>query len=145
VRSRGQYIITKDEVHSYANHWLSMSLKLEYEGTNCTASTLLQARFLGRKVYLGAMVVLIAAMQQGAAPRRVRELSWLIGVNRNTISRWQVVWREHFPQSSFWKVARARLVPVFQIVNFPLSLFEAFVRFSDDRHRWGNLLCFPSA
>ena len=42
MRSRGQYIITKDEVHGYANHWLKKSLKLEYEGTKCTASTLLQ-------------------------------------------------------------------------------------------------------
>ena len=42
MRSRDQYIITKDEVYGYANHWLSLSLKLEYEGTKCTASTLLQ-------------------------------------------------------------------------------------------------------
>ena len=42
MRSRGQYIITKDEDHGYANHWLSMSLKLEYEGRKCTASILLQ-------------------------------------------------------------------------------------------------------
>lgn len=42
MRSRGQYIITKDEVHGYANHWLNTALKLEYEGTKCTASTLLQ-------------------------------------------------------------------------------------------------------
>jgi putative transposase len=42
MRSRGQYIITKDEVHGYANHCLSSSLKLEYEGTKCTSSILLQ-------------------------------------------------------------------------------------------------------
>ena len=42
MRSRGQYIITKDEIHGYANHWLNTALKLEYEGTKCTASTLLQ-------------------------------------------------------------------------------------------------------
>lgn len=42
MRSRGQSIITKDEVHGYANDWLKLSLKLEYEGTKCTASTLLQ-------------------------------------------------------------------------------------------------------
>jgi hypothetical protein len=42
MRSRGKYIITKDEVHAYANHWLEKSLNLEYEGTKCTASTLLQ-------------------------------------------------------------------------------------------------------
>jgi hypothetical protein len=42
MRSRRGYIITKDEVHGYANLWLDKSLKLEYEGTKCTASTLLQ-------------------------------------------------------------------------------------------------------
>ncbi len=42
MRSRGQYIITKDEVHGYANHWLNSALKLEYEGTKCTAGILLQ-------------------------------------------------------------------------------------------------------
>ena len=42
MRSRQQYIVTKDEVHGYANHWLSSVLRLEYEGTKCTASTLLQ-------------------------------------------------------------------------------------------------------
>jgi hypothetical protein len=42
MRSRQQYIITKSEVHGYANFWLEKSLRLEYEGTKCTASTLLQ-------------------------------------------------------------------------------------------------------
>ncbi len=42
MRSRQKYILTKDEVHGYANHWLEKSLKLEYAGTKCTASTLLQ-------------------------------------------------------------------------------------------------------
>ena len=32
-------------------------------------------RFLGRKVYLTAIVILISAMRQGPSPRRVRELS----------------------------------------------------------------------
>lgn len=42
MRSRQKCIITKDEVYGYANYWLDKSLKLEYEGTKCTASTLLQ-------------------------------------------------------------------------------------------------------
>ena len=33
MRSHEQYIITKDEVHSYANDWLKKSLRFEYEGT----------------------------------------------------------------------------------------------------------------
>jgi hypothetical protein len=50
-------------------------------------------RFLGRMVYLGAMVILIIAMRQGPTPRRVRELSTLFGVDRATIARWQAFWR----------------------------------------------------
>ena len=65
-------------------------------------------RFLGRKVYLGAIVILISAMRQGPSPRRVRELSARFGADRRTIARWQVFWREHFPQTPFWKIARAR-------------------------------------
>jgi hypothetical protein len=84
-------------------------------------------RFLGPKVYLGAIVILISAMRQGPTPRRVRELSKRFGADRRTIARWQVVWREHFPQTSFWKSARARLVPVVPIVSLPYSLVEAFL------------------
>ena len=101
-------------------------------------------RFLGRKVYLGAVVVLVAAMRQGPSPRRVRELSVLFDVDRRTISRWQVFWREHFPQTPFWKVARGRLVPAAQIVVIPRSLLEAFVRTDDDRDGWRDLLLFLS-
>ena len=42
MRSRRDYIVTKDEVYGYANQWLSCALRLEYEGIKCTASTLLQ-------------------------------------------------------------------------------------------------------
>ena len=31
-------------------------------------------------------------------------------------ARWQVFWREQFPQTPFWKAARARLVPLLEIV-----------------------------
>src|ERR1700719_1434871 len=84
-------------------------------------------RFLGPKVYLGAIVILISAMRQGPTPRRVRELSTRFGVDRRTIARWQVFWREHFPSTPFWKIARASLVPVVQIVSLPYSLVEAFL------------------
>jgi hypothetical protein len=99
-------------------------------------------RFLGPKVYLGAIVILISAMRQGPTPRRVRELSTRFGVDRRTIARWQVFWRERFPNTPFWKTARARLVPVVQIVSLPYSLVEASLL----RHRrcrgWTLLLRF---
>jgi hypothetical protein len=42
MRSQRDYIVTKDMVHGYANDWLACVLRLEYAGTKCTASTLLQ-------------------------------------------------------------------------------------------------------
>ncbi len=101
-------------------------------------------RFLGRKVYLGAVVVLVAAMRQGPSPRRVRELSQLFGADRRTIVRWQVFWRKHFPQTVFWKMARGRLAPGVGTEALPLSLLEAFYRSEDPCRDWGQLLLFLS-
>ena len=41
MRSRRDYIVTKDEVYGYANQWMKAALRWEYEGTKCTASTLM--------------------------------------------------------------------------------------------------------
>jgi hypothetical protein len=101
-------------------------------------------RFLGRKVYLGAVVVLVAAMRQGPSPRRVHELSQLFGADRQTIARWQVFWQEHFPQTAFWKVARGRLAPSAAMEVLPLSLLNAFLGRSDPCQDWGDLLRFLS-
>jgi hypothetical protein len=101
-------------------------------------------RFLGRKLYLGAVVVLVSAMRQGPTPRRVRELTSLFGVDKGTIARWQTFWRDHVPLTPFWKIARARLVPVVEIVTLPLSILEAFIRYGGQHEGWANLLRFLS-
>jgi hypothetical protein len=101
-------------------------------------------RFLGRKVYLGAIVILISAMRQGPTPRRARELSSVFGVDKTTIARWQAFWRDHVPKTPFWKMARARLVPVLEVVALPLSLVEAFGRTDDPLQDWVRLLRFLS-
>ena len=41
MRSRKDYILTKDDVYGDANHWLDSALRLEYEGTKCTAGTVI--------------------------------------------------------------------------------------------------------
>jgi len=41
MRSGKDYIITKDEVHGYAECWLA-ALRLEYEGRKCSTSVILQ-------------------------------------------------------------------------------------------------------
>ena len=101
-------------------------------------------RFLGRRVYLGAVVILVAAMRQGPSPRRVRELSKLFDADRRTINRWRAFWREHFPLTKFWKVARGRLVPTVKVDVLPQSLLEAFVGNDRDHDGWKRLLLFLS-
>ena len=101
-------------------------------------------RFLGRKVYLSAVVVLIAAMRHGATPRRVRELSQLTGADRRTIDRWQVFWREYFPQTPFWKIARCRIVHLVEVLVLPQSLLDAFLRSDAPENGWPHLLRFLS-
>jgi hypothetical protein len=101
-------------------------------------------RFLGRKVYLGAIVVLVSAMRQGSSPHRICELSRLFGADERTIARWQVFWRDHFPQTHFWKTSRALLALAADVATLPLSLLEAFLHGKDPWPGWERLLRFLS-
>ena len=83
-------------------------------------------RFLGRKVYLGAVVVLVSAMRHGATAGRLRKLREHLGVSRRTVERWRQWWREAFAQSPFWKASRGAFVPAVDPDLFPVSLLERF-------------------
>jgi hypothetical protein len=99
-------------------------------------------RFLGPKVYLGVIIILISAMRQGPTPRRVRELFLRFGADRQTIARWQVFWRELVPSTPFWKVARAFLAPDVDTTTLPLALLDAFLGRCADWDGWARLLRF---
>jgi hypothetical protein len=83
-------------------------------------------RFLGRKVYLAAMVVLIAIMREGATAARMRQLSTLVGVSRRTVDRWREWWRDTFTASPFWQIGRATFMPPVDQDRLPASLIERF-------------------
>jgi hypothetical protein len=83
-------------------------------------------RFLGRKVYVATVVVLVSAMRNGLSAQRVQALRERLGIDRRTLERWRVWWLENFVQSSFWKAARARFMPPVGEKTLPLSLCEAF-------------------
>ncbi len=68
-------------------------------------------RFLGPKIYIAAIVVLIAILRHGATARRVRELTEVIGVDRRTVERWRTWWRDSFTVTPLWQVARAAFMP----------------------------------
>jgi hypothetical protein len=83
-------------------------------------------RFLGRRVYLGAVVVLATAMQQGTTRWRASQLRELLGVSLQTLARWRTWWTEAFAESAFWKVARAAFSPPIAATAAPSSLIERF-------------------
>ncbi len=84
-------------------------------------------RFLGPKVYLGAIVALVTALRHGASARRAAELRRAIGASRRTLARWRTWWRELFTATPFWRVARAQWVPAVSEAALPASLLERFV------------------
>lgn len=97
----------------------------------CCASDLCRKRmtppsfwFLGRKVYLGAVVVLVSAMRQGATA--ARQLCELVGVGRRTIARWREWWRRAFVASPFWREVSAAFMPPVDQERLPASLLERF-------------------
>lgn len=84
------------------------------------------ARFLGRRVYLGAVVVLATAMQQGTTRSRASQLRELLGVSAQTLARWRTWWAEAFADSTFWKAMRAAFLPPVAEAAAPYSLLERF-------------------
>lgn len=91
-------------------------------------------RFLGRKVYLGAVVVLVSAMLNGPTPRRVAKLRELFGISERTLRRWSVWWRAAFAATTFWKAAAGRFAPPPPAIHaLPHSLLERFGGGARDR------------
>lgn len=83
-------------------------------------------RFLGRKVFFGAVVVLATAMQQGPTKQGAGRLEKLVGVSRRTLVRWRDWWREAFRTSRFWRSLRCRFTPAVDETTLPLALLDRF-------------------
>lgn len=83
-------------------------------------------RYLGRKVYLGAVVVLVSALRQGPNPTRVRVLQGLFGVGERTLRRWRAWWQGSFAEGSFWRAARGRFMPAIVTADLPRAVAERF-------------------
>lgn len=85
-------------------------------------STPPSVRFLGRKVYLGVMVVLITAMEHGLTPKRRKQLIENLDLWPQTLSRWRQWWREIFPKSSCWRSEKGNFMPPIELEDLPGSL-----------------------
>ena len=83
-------------------------------------------RFLGRRVYVGAAVVGITALAQGAPRTEVRALRVWLGLSARTLARWRRWWREVFAESAFWRAARGQLHTPLSAAALPGALLHRF-------------------
>lgn len=90
-------------------------------------------RFLGRRVYLGAIVVLVSVLREGPTPTRLSRLEELVGVRARTVRRWQRWWKEQFPQTRVWRTARGRLARPVDERALPGSLLERWLGTASER------------
>ena len=83
-------------------------------------------RFLGRRIYMAAIVVLMAILQHGVTDPRMERLSEVVSVDRRTLTRWRGWWRDTFTATPFWRIARARFMPPVESDKLPASLLQRF-------------------
>jgi len=83
-------------------------------------------RFLGRKVYLGAVVLVASALDGTATPAARTKLLDVLGVSRRTLRRWRGWWRSAFVESPFWQAVQGRLRNPLSVDDLPRSLLRRF-------------------
>jgi hypothetical protein len=82
-------------------------------------------RFLGRRVYLGLIVVVAWVRQTGHRPQAAA-LAATLAVPIRTLRRWQTWWREQLPKTPLWCGAQGCCVPPVHLQQAPESLLELF-------------------
>ena len=106
-------------------HDLRLSFCCAQEGCR-KRTTPASVRFLGRRVYLGTIVVLVAVLRHGAAATRIRDLQDLVGVSRRTVERWCRWWRTALTKTAFWRGACGGFAEPVVVAQLPVSLLERF-------------------
>lgn len=79
-------------------------------------------RFLGRKVYLGSIIVLLTALEHGLTPRRRQQLIESLDIWPQTLHRLRQWWRSTFTQSACWRVLSSQFLPPIAMDALPGSL-----------------------
>jgi hypothetical protein len=78
--------------------------------------------FLGRRVYLGAVVIAASVVALALGSRRASRVK--TGVPVRTTRRWLAWWQNDFPLSATFVWLAARLVPAVRVASLPTSLLE---------------------
>ena len=83
-------------------------------------------RFLGRRVYVATIVVVVSVLRHGPSPMRMRRLCEVVGVSRRTVERWCAWWRSALCETAFWRVAAASFASPVAVADLPGSLLARF-------------------
>lgn len=81
--------------------------------------------YLGRRVYLGAVMLLATALRCEVSGRALRRLCEVFGVPRATLDRWRAWWNGGLLATPLWKAAAGQFMPPISEV-MPTSLLARF-------------------
>jgi len=82
-------------------------------------------RFLGRKVYWGAVIVVVTAVRQRRPwSASAGQLRAAFGVSWETVRRWMTYFQKVFPLSSTWKTLRGWVPSTVRDHDLPAGLLE---------------------
>lgn len=85
-------------------------------------ATSASVRFLGRRVYVAVVLMLVSPPHGTAA----RQLGAELSVPIRTLQRWRQWWTEDFLRTPFWQAVRSRFMPSLPIMQLPRSLLDRF-------------------
>lgn len=88
-------------------------------------STSASVRFLGRRVYLG-LIVILAPQRRTTLSAAAIQVVDALAIPERTIARWRHWWLQLFCLTPLWQAACARFMPPVQTTNLPASLIERF-------------------
>ena len=99
-------------------------------------------RFLGKRVYLGVVMLLASALMCMLTPSvAVRETQ----IPARTLRRWGDWWQSEFPLSRLYQEQRGRFLPPLSLERMPASLVERFEAMDRGQQEvWVRTLCFLS-
>ena len=104
----------------------AFSSRLSFCCSRCRRrTTSVSVRFLGRRVYLGLVVVLCSARHAGQNTAAAR-LCEALAVPLRTLQRWRRWWREDFMQTPLWQAMCARFMPPVSAQGLPGELLARF-------------------
>ncbi len=89
-------------------------------------STAKSVRFLGRRIWVAAVMVLCSA-RRAKANGASRMLMQTLPVPVRTRERWRRWWQADFVASALWRAEAGRFVPPASVAQLPASLIERFV------------------